>query len=255
MRILLQQHMVHMAFASLKPELRTLAHWKQVSSWSLSLASAVSLSVGLFAYMTFWQAQGSDIFEMYPNLAVISIAKLLLCGTMLLTFPLPFFTCRELIISLWTTSEVCDSLETDSAGPAAPTATNSVEVESCALEEPLLLPGTAADEDFAAERSTSPWMIGDTNQLRLVYHVVSTVLLWLLTTCLAIVAPNLGDILAIVGCATGSAIAFVLPSLLSLKLQGYNHCALVLLVVGVTVLFVGTFISGKKLIQDVYRIV
>ena len=69
--------MVHMAYASLKPELRTIDNWKKVSTCSLSLASAVSLSVGLFAYMTFWQAQGSDIFEMYPNLAVISFARLL----------------------------------------------------------------------------------------------------------------------------------------------------------------------------------
>ena len=36
---------------------------------------------------------------MYPtSFASISIARILLCITMLLTFPLPFFTCREMII-------------------------------------------------------------------------------------------------------------------------------------------------------------
>jgi sodium-coupled neutral amino acid transporter 11 len=233
----LQQHMVHMAYASLKPEVQTLRHWKKVSSWSLSLACAVSLAIGCFAYMTFWQAQGSDIFEMYPSLAVISIAKLLLCGTMLLTFPLPFFSCREMFISLWTHSR------------KEPDQTRSVEVESCELEQPLL---PLAPED-RSDAEISPYLIGE-GQLLLVYHVVLTVALWLITTGLAIVAPNLGDILDVVGCATGSAIAFVIPALLSLKLKGYNLQALVLLTVGVTVLIVGTFYGGKKLVQDIYRL-
>jgi amino acid permease len=248
----LQQHMVHMAYASLKPELRTFDNWKRVSSLSLSMASAVSLSVGLFAYMTFWQAQGSDIFEMYPNLAVISLARLLLCGTMLLTFPLPFFTCRELLILLST--EPCTGDDVAQIGAASPA--DALDDENCDLEVPLLPSSNVVDTDGTAESLSPPlprWLIAK-NQLRIAYHVTVTVALWLATTCLAIVAPNLGDILAIVGCATGSAIAFVLPSMLALKLQGYSHKALVLLLVGVTVLFVGSFYSGRKLIQDVYRL-
>jgi amino acid permease len=248
----LQQHMVHMAYASLKPELRTLDNWKKVSSLSLSMASAVSLSVGLFAYMTFWQAQGSDIFEMYPNLSVISFARLLLCGTMLLTFPLPFFTCRELLILLST--EPCTGDNVARIGAASPA--DALDDENCDLEVPLLSSSTIVDTTGTglAESLLPPlprWLIAK-NQLRTAYHVMVTFALWLATTCLAIVAPNLGDILAIVGCATGSAIAFVLPSLLALKLQGYSHKALVLLLVGVTVFFVGSFYSGRKLIQDVY---
>jgi amino acid permease len=230
--------MVHMAYASLKPELQTLRHWRRVSSWSLSLACAVSLAIGCFAYMTFWQAQGSDIFEMYPNLLVISIAKLLLCGTMLLTFPLPFFSCREIFISFWTHPH------------KEPALTPPVNGETCELEQPLLSPPLNPEDPSDTE--ISPYLIGE-GQLLLVYHVALTVALWLVTTGLAIVAPNLGDILDIVGCATGSAIAFVLPALLSLKLRGYNLQALVLLTVGVAVLIVGTFYGGKKLVQDVYR--
>lgn len=51
--------------------------------------------------MTFWQDTQSDVFGLYPSsLLSISYSKLLLCVAMTLTFPLSFFTCRDLLIIL-----------------------------------------------------------------------------------------------------------------------------------------------------------
>jgi amino acid permease len=69
-------------------------------------------------------------------------------------------------------------------------------------------------------------------------------------TLLAIAAPSLGDVLNLVGCATGTVIAFLLPALLSLKIEGYSHMAMVILCVGGIVGTVGTWFSLKKLVLD-----
>lgn len=61
------QHTVHLVFASLKPPFRNVEKWKTVSSLSLFAAATVSLLVGVFVYITFWQNTKSDIFQIYPH--------------------------------------------------------------------------------------------------------------------------------------------------------------------------------------------
>lgn len=254
------QHMVHLAFASLKPELRTLDQWKRVSTSALSIASTVSLAVGVFAYMTFWEATQSDIFDMYPGLAIIDIAKLLLCLTMVFTYPLPFFACRELIIVVACGGSSAVVATADPSAVASSITTHNVTAtpeERCDLEEPLLPAQRNNDDDN--EGTTEPLVdsslsrcllpVGE-NQLQPAWHILLTVVVWLATTSLAVAAPNLGDCLSVVGCATGVAVAFLLPSLLALKLQGFTFTAGVLLLVGVVVGVVGTYCSVQKLIQD-----
>ncbi|KAI2513414.1 transmembrane amino acid transporter protein [Fragilaria crotonensis] len=240
------QHTVHLAFESLRPELQTLQNWKRISFLSIALATIVSLSVGVFVYMTFWEHTGSDLFVLYPALPIIDVAKLLLCMTMVLTFPFPFFTCRDMLIVAATlafqkqhreeTEEQRDGLEDRN------------------LDEPLL------QQDFASQGSLPnpegvslpPWLIAD-RQLEPRLHLLVTTILWAVTTALALVAPNLGDVLNLVGCATGTVIAFILPSLFSFRLRGYSHTAMTLLVVGGLVGGIGTFFSTRQLIRDATR--
>jgi amino acid permease len=77
-----------------------------------------------------------------------------------------------------------------------------------------------------------------------------TVALWGISTELAIRAPSLGDVLNVVGCGAGTVIAYFLPGLFDLKLNGYSHLAMLLLVVGTSVGLVGTYSSLTKLIGD-----
>jgi amino acid permease len=255
------QHTVHLVFGSLKPTLRTLPNWKIVSSCSLGSATTVSLAVGVVVYMTFWEATKSDIFEIYPQGWIIDVAKLLLCLTMILTFPLPFFTSRELLIVTF----IHPWCGIDHGTEESTTPADTIE---CDLQEPLL--DTSTDEasdgtnnsdnaSIATEISrriletATPknWLQPDDNrQLQFVGHVGLTVKLWIIVTGLAIAAPSLGDVLDLVGCATGTIIAFLLPAVLSFKLEGYSHIAMLIFLVGGAVGTVGTFFSLKKLFLD-----
>lgn len=175
------------------------------------------------------------MFNCYPDILPTDLAKLFLSVTMILTFPLPFFTCRELLIisffgsddgtmNLVEHAEDTEALLTESGGDAAPPV--AVFNRSTAL-----LPGPG-------------------HQLRLPYHVGLTVAMWVVVVALAISAPSLGDVLDLVGCATGTLIAFVLPGLFSLQLEGYTAKAALLLGVGGVVGTIGTFFSLKTLFLD-----
>jgi amino acid permease len=268
------QHTVHLVYGSLRPDVRNLSNFKKISSVALLASAALSLTVGVFVYITFWESTKSDIFQIYPPSWMIDSAKLLLCITMLLTFPLPFFACRELVIVTFL-HPFCLVVP--------PTTVNVDEIERNDLQEPLLLRDSEEhpvatteqeqDQEDPNARCTSAdsmsirtelsrvvmervavrkWLLDhDDRQLVLAGHVAVTGKLWFVTTCLAIAAPNLGDVLDLVGCASGTMIAFIIPALLSLRLEGYSHLALLILLVGGTVGTVGTFCSMKKLFRDV----
>lgn len=233
--------MAHLTFKSLRPGLRTLPTWKVVSSWSIAISGLVALGIGASVYATFWEQAESDMFALYPAWPIIDVGKLLVCFMMLLTYPLPLFTCREMVIVAATTK--WSSLVGASYEPE----------QEDSLEEPLL----AEDENEESglppptdEVDTRPsWMISET-QLSLPYHCLVTILFWGITTVLAILAPSLGAVLDLVGCATGTVIAFVLPGAFSFKEKGYTHEAAMILVVGGVVGLIGTYFSVKNIIEE-----
>jgi len=283
------QHTAHLVFSSLKPSLRKIEKWKIVSSLSIFAAATVSLLVGVFVYSTFWQNTKSDIFQIYPHGWMIDTAKLLLCITMVFTFPLPFFTCRELLI-LTVIHPICgigrerisleheandhgnhrdDEYGSDSVGVGLGSPQENETDNMADLQRPLLSEEPSSDDendnnvsDTSVETSishqvlstatTKNWLLPDDNrQLCLLGHICITFQIWLIVTGLAIAAPSLGDILDLVGCASGTLIAFVIPGLLSFYIEGYSHLAMVILTVGGAVGTVGTYYSIKQLVADI----
>lgn len=309
------QNVVHLAYQSLDPTVRTIRHWKRVSFYSIAIASTVSLLIGLFVYMTFWEQTKSDIFELYPQyLPAVNVAKLLLCVTMLLTFPLPFFTCREMIIVVLVDSYyrhppldgIMDEFSTDMQKPllydemghcdtiieeggAAGDETLPEEEEAKATKKKkknfdnnVTAPSLSSNNNLNGGDGLQPpldltqpplptsayvlpspsWLLhndsggaagtddDDNRQLSCLYHIGLTILLWASVTILAIVAPSLGDVLNLVGCATGTVIAFILPALFWFKLVGYSSLAMIIFVIGGIVGSIGTAFSLKKLILD-----
>ncbi|KAL7520337.1 hypothetical protein ACHAWX_005061 [Stephanocyclus meneghinianus] len=92
-------HTVNLAYESLPLNLRNPKTWRTVSTNSIVMSTEVSLTIGLFAYMTFGANTPADVLVAYPpNLSLANILRLLLCLTMVLTFPLPFLTCREMTV-------------------------------------------------------------------------------------------------------------------------------------------------------------
>mmetsp|Transcript_110462 Transcript_110462/g.319242 ORF Transcript_110462/g.319242 Transcript_110462/m.319242 type:complete len:170 (+) Transcript_110462:1045-1554(+) len=166
---------------------------------------------------------------------------------MVFTFPLPFFTCRELLI-VTLVHPFCGI----DHGRALSANLTSEQEESRDLEEPLL--NTSREDETERPSATSiahKWLLpDDERQLKFLGHIALTVKLWIVVTALAIAAPSLGDVLDLVGCASGTVIAFLLPAILSFKIEGYTHVAMLIFFVGSTVGTVGTFFSLKKLFLD-----
>ncbi|CAB9518455.1 Sodium-coupled neutral amino acid transporter 2 [Seminavis robusta] len=92
------QHTVNLVFDSLRPNLQNMVHWKVVSTWSVILAATFSSAIGLAIYVTFWDRSSSNIFVLYAPSLPLSITKLLLSCMIMLTYPMPFLSCRELLI-------------------------------------------------------------------------------------------------------------------------------------------------------------
>lgn len=92
-------HTVNLAYESLPSSIRCPKIWKRVSTNSIVMATETSLVIGIFAYMTFGANTPADVLMGYPpDLNLANVARLLLCLTMVLTFPLPFLTCREMTV-------------------------------------------------------------------------------------------------------------------------------------------------------------
>ena len=92
-------HVVNNAYESLPPKLRNTKTWRTVSTNSIVMSTEASMAIGLFAYMTFGAGTPADVLLAYPSdMTIANISRLLLCLTMVLTFPLPFLTCREMLV-------------------------------------------------------------------------------------------------------------------------------------------------------------
>jgi amino acid permease len=260
-------HTVHLVFHSMRPEIRTLRNWKKVSSRSLSVSCLISLAVGVLVYMTFWEKTESDIFQVYPPTMVLDLAKLLLCASMLLTFPLPFFTCRELLA--WVLFSNSDDDEDDASGPLRTVSNDRTVVE------PLLRNESVIDNEQSEERigyvslAEAAGLPANQSELSIIQHedersasrslhafswgqhVGLTVGIWFAATALGVGAPNLGDVLALVGCLCGTLIAFIIPAAVDMKLSGCTSLNVGILSVGLVVGTLGTICSAKQFIDDI----
>lgn len=235
-------HMIHLVFFSLK--LQTLTEWKKISFLSIILSMALVLLIGLFPYMTFWEETNTDLFLLYPPTILVDGARLLLSLAMVLTYPMPFFSCRELLVEglptpLWWSSTTA----------AATTPTTGASDPIVADERAELI--RAADgrsEKGGCDTIPGRDNHGDSNEAD--SHVVMTVTLWAITVILALIAPSVNDVMDLVGCVAGTMISFILPGLFAVRLEGRcSYTAAFLLVVGGMVGSIGTYYSLLNLIS------
>ena len=175
------QHAIHLVFQSLRPESRNMENFEKTTTLATILATTISFGMGIFVYMTFWEETSSAMFYLYPPSGAVDMCRILLCTSMLLTYPFPFLTVRELIVLLVFSK---------------PTRSDDSN-QSSTMEEPLFR------KQFADARES--WLLpGEERQLKRNYHITLTVMIWSLTMFLALEASSLGDVLNLTGCATGT---------------------------------------------------
>jgi amino acid permease len=229
-------HTVNITYESMRHDLRSESNFEFVSAVATTMCAMIVLLAGLFSYCTFWLDTSSDLFDVYPELAIVDLAKVLLCIAMLLTYPMAFFSCRDLVITSF----------------FMPAEKEHGSDQSRTAETTRLLgegddPGSP-EAVIKVDNSNTSWLLpNEERQLRLPYHVTLSVLLWVVTVALALLAPSLGAVLNVVGCTSGSAIGFILPALFSLRINGYTHFSTLILAVGIFIGFIGSYYSVLNL--------
>ena len=266
----------------------SLQRWKIVSFWSLFSSLVISLLLGIFVYMTFWEETKSDFLNSYSPSLPIEAAKLFLCGNMILTFVLPFIACREMISALFLPNTYYDNDESSYCQSHINTSSDLFQATNdninSELHESLLNTSCdyqrmqADDNDVIQkqEQKHVPIYVNDdhpqqqegelllslisedfldnihANKLiedeNLNRYIWMTLLLWGSIVGIALTAPNLGIVLDIVGSISGSMIGFILPGLFSIKLQGFSFIGILMMIVGAIVGSVGAYFSIIKLI-------
>jgi len=279
-------HTIDVTYDSLRNP--SLQRWKVVSFWSLFSSLVISLMLGIFVYMTFWEETKSDFLNSYPPSLQIEAAKLFLCANMILTFVLPFIACREMISTLLLPntnydddeSSYCESLMNTSSDVFQATKDINSELHESLLNTScnyqIMQPDdnddriqkkqqkhipTHVDDDLPQQQESELLlsMISEdfldnfsTNKLiedeHLHLFIWMTILLWGTIVAIALTAPNLGIVLDIVGSISGSMIGFILPGLFSIKLQGFSFMGLLMVIVGAIVGSVGAYFSIMKLV-------
>jgi hypothetical protein len=179
------QHTIHLVFESLRPSCRDMENFQKTTSLATLMSTSISFGLGVFVYMTFWEGTSSAMFNLYPPSGAVDICRILLCTSMLLTYPFPFLTVRELIIVLLFSKGASGKSET----------------ASTAATEPLV--GIKLPDE--RESWLQP---GEERQLKRNHHIALTVLIWSITLLLALEASSLGDVLNLTGCATGTGTFF-----------------------------------------------
>eukprot|EP01031_Cornospumella_fuschlensis_P025179 gene25179-30411_t len=87
------QHNSFLVFKSLRQP--TLANWKAVSALSISFAYVLCLSLGCIGYFTYFPDIQGDVLNNLPPCASATMARLLLCASMLCTYPMELVVARH----------------------------------------------------------------------------------------------------------------------------------------------------------------
>jgi len=230
------QHTVHLVFLSLKPEVRNVKEWRKISTVAVSISTLISISLAMSVYMTFWENTSSSMFDKYKQSSIpINIARILLSISSMLTYPLCFVSCREMIIISLPSRCSGDDNGNNSHGHP-----DIIDVDD---EKMLLLKDNKGSTSNDTSNNNKEWLVpGTENQLIQSYHVLLSIFLYSISLYLAINATSLVDVLNLVGCATGTVLAFILPSLFYFKLRGFNaFFPIFLFIVGGTIGVVGTW--------------
>jgi len=249
------QHTSHGVYRSLKH--RGVVNWKRVSLVSMVIAYSTTVCVGSFAYFTFWDETSSDLFTTYPAGKAVNAAKMLLSVTMLLTFPMPFFTCRELFLVYW--EMLCEDREANHDDDDDDDDDDDKSEEGAAEQqqglEQLLLPALSQAAAGGGSFDIYQYLSDDGHnasgglQLKTRYHVAITLLFWGFSVAVALAAPTLGDVLNIVGCASGSMVAFILPAIIARATGDKGLGTAAMLVLGVAIAILGTAFAVRSLVS------
>ena len=213
---------------------------------------ALSLTVAVAGYCTFYDNTRGDIFINYdavgagmPARALITTAKLLLAVNMIITFP------GELLVARATIESVVERVRRHRRWLAL----------AAPVHDVVLLARLKAEEEAAAARSADNWRWGQPLTAPLLEHVGITLALVAASVGVAVGVDDIEPILNITGATAAVFLSFLLPAAIRLRLGATatdavplldvrNWAPLAVLVFG-TVAFVAS--TGEALLNIIYK--
>lgn len=78
------QNTIHLVYQLIKPTQSQ--HFHKTTTLGITLSSVISMAMGFFVYMTFWEKTTSDMFHLYKPSVSVAVCRILLSVSMLLTY-------------------------------------------------------------------------------------------------------------------------------------------------------------------------
>jgi sodium-coupled neutral amino acid transporter 11 len=171
---------------------------------------AVSLTMAVAGYLTFFEDTRGDIFKNYdsvaniPAPALLTTARLLLAVNMIVTFP------GELLVARATIEAVLERMRRARRWRALRAPVHDV----------VLLARLKAEEDEAAAHSADHWRWGEPLSAPLLEHVAITGALLVAAVAAAAAIDDIEVLLNITGATAAVFLSFLLPAAIRLRLGG-----------------------------------
>ena len=73
-------------------------NFRKTTTLGTVVSATISMFMGFFVYMTFRENTSTSMFELYPHCKTRDAYRILLLMSMLLSYPFPFLTVRELVV-------------------------------------------------------------------------------------------------------------------------------------------------------------
>lgn len=173
----------------------------------------VSILMGVFGYMTFWDKTKGDIFLNYEafesvrSSGVMNTARLFVALNMLITYP------SEMMVARNTLEALLERRRKHRRWLALKAPVHDV----------VLLAQLRQQEELDALASADAWRCGQPPTRALAEHVGLTLGLYLLTLVIALTVKDLSRVLNITGSFTAVFLAFVLPAAIRLRLGAHPY--------------------------------
>jgi sodium-coupled neutral amino acid transporter 11 len=200
----------------------TIENWQFTTRVSVVIAGILCALMAIPGYLTFTTRTDPDLLNNYPGSdALIMVMRVMYALTMVLTYPMCFNVCRDVLHGLW----VMRKHEKQRRNPSQrvpgigdneeDSRDTDVIDKSSEKQQQLQL----EHQEFIAERSVGS--VPYPTDIPIVPHLLFTLPLFVVSVSIALVVTDLGMVLQLTGGLAATTVGCILPAACALKLDHY----------------------------------
>ena len=250
----------HMQQFAIQNEMRRPGKIRLVVFCAIAFSMLCYLFVGVFGYLAFFESAASNILLSFDDNPAVVVGKIALVFVILFSFPVLHFPLRQAVLSLLfpaADQPSCYDWLPACLVPAYRTApTITIAPSDALLDDDAAVGPYPSSDEYASD--AEPDLPGTEFEAALgaaalpcvddtVRHVVVTTVVVYLVYLAAIAIPDISTIFGLVGATVGTALVFVIPPLMIIKLEPapllspQKIFAILLVIVGTFFGIIGTY--------------